>query len=71
MSKTHARLYWEHEKFYIVDVGSANGTIVTTDGHETRLRPLVPFLVEDGMKFELGDVLATFTIPPKPPEAGA
>lgn len=63
LSKMHARFFWEKGELFGMDLGSANG-IVVIDAHgaEHRQPTRHPFRINDGARFELGDVVATFSV---------
>ncbi|MBD3942209.1 FHA domain-containing protein [Microbacterium sp. NEAU-LLC] len=55
LSKSHARLEWDGQQAWVVDLGSTNGTAVVRAGAE---HPLIPFQrtpLPDGTRLRLGD----------------
>ncbi|NPA06854.1 MAG: FHA domain-containing protein [Chloroflexi bacterium] len=50
VSRRHARLYWENDRLYLVDLGSTNGTKINGQ----RLQPWQPVPVRDGDVVQMG-----------------
>ena len=56
VSRTHARVSLEGWQVLLEDLGSTNGTVLTTaDGASHRIRPGQPAIVTDGASADLGD----------------
>ncbi len=63
ISRKHARIWREGERFFLEDLGSSNGTIVfTNDNQPVRLLPRQPHGLSHGDKLRLGDTTLLFTI---------
>lgn len=58
VSRRHARIFWENQDYYIVDLGSANGTFVNS----ARLEPDIPQRLKDGDTIVLADERFGFTL---------
>jgi len=56
ISKVHAKIFYRDGKWYIVDLGSTNGTYVSGED----IRALGPLVLKNGMKIVLG--LSTITV---------
>lgn len=63
ISRKHARIWREGEKFFLEDLGSSNGTIIFSINNEPiRLLPRQPHGLSHGDKLRLGDTTLLFTI---------
>jgi serine/threonine-protein kinase len=60
ISRRHARIRREGTNFLLEDLGSSNGTIVTTGGDSARLLPHQPRLLTNGDRFRVGDTTLQF-----------
>ncbi|HCT91636.1 MAG TPA: hypothetical protein DF613_09715 [Lachnospiraceae bacterium] len=58
VSRRHARIFWEDQEYYIVDLGSANGTFVNS----ARLDPDVRRRLKNGDTITLADERFGFTL---------
>ncbi len=58
VSRNHAEIWWEDGRFWLVDLGSTNGTWL--DGH--RLDTGRRYLLRPGARFAVGDFQMAFTI---------
>jgi pSer/pThr/pTyr-binding forkhead associated (FHA) protein len=56
VSRTHARVFIEGWRVLLEDMGSTNGTVITTEaGVSRRIRSGEPAIVTDGSVIDLGD----------------
>jgi hypothetical protein len=55
VSRTHARVFVEGWQVLLEDMGSTNGTLITTAGVSRRIRAGEPAIVTDGAVIDLGD----------------
>jgi hypothetical protein len=56
VSRTHARIFIEGWRVLLEDIGSTNGTVITTEaGVSRRIRSGEPAIVTDGSTIDLGD----------------
>ena len=56
VSRTHARIFIEGWRVLLEDIGSTNGTVITTEaGISRRIRSGEPAIVTDGATIDLGD----------------
>jgi len=63
ISRKHARIWREGDKFIVEDLGSSNGTIVLPVVNETvRLQPHQPYVLTNGDKLKLGDTTLHFVV---------
>ena len=58
VSRHHAEIRWQNGRFWLVDLGSTNGTWL--DGR--RLETERCYLLRPGARFEVGDFQVTFTV---------
>jgi len=64
ISRRHARIWKQGEKFLVEDLGSSNGTILSAMGAAgaVRLTPHKPQLLTSGDRIKLGDTTLHFVI---------
>lgn len=62
LSKTHLRLEFVGDKFMATDLGSANGTILTSTNGQSEITAGLPFKLEHGAVLELGTVYLTIAL---------
>ena len=63
ISRRHARIWRDGDKFFLEDLGSSNGTIIIAANNEpVRLLPRQPHVLSHGDKVKLGDTTLLFTI---------
>ena len=62
VSQHHAEIHWENGRFWLVDLGSTNGTWL--DGH--RLDTGRRYLLRPGARFAVGDFQVAFTVSDSP-----
>ncbi len=63
ISRRHARIWREGDKFMIEDLGSSNGTVLIKKTNEVmRLLPKQPKFLSSGDKIKLGDTILRFVI---------
>jgi pSer/pThr/pTyr-binding forkhead associated (FHA) protein len=58
VSRRHARLWFDANRWYIADMQSINGTLVNS----TRVQPNQPMPLNDGDVIHLGDEVLLFNI---------
>src|SRR5574339_669935 len=63
ISRRHARIWKQGDKFLVEDLGSSNGTMLTVMGSGTmRLTPHKPQLLTTGDRIKLGDTTLHFVV---------
>jgi serine/threonine-protein kinase len=63
ISRRHARIWREGNKFLLEDLGSSNGTILASPANESlRLAPRQPHILSNGDKIKIGDTTLHFLV---------
>jgi eukaryotic-like serine/threonine-protein kinase len=61
ISRRHARIWREGERFLVEDLGSSNGTILMAGLSDViRLQPRQPHVIDNGDRLRLGDTTLHF-----------